>query len=80
MKAITVTQARKRLYGLVDEVVESHEPLRIVGKRHSVVLLDADEWEALEETRYLESIPGMRESIVEGMRTPLDQCSEEIEW
>jgi antitoxin YefM len=80
MTSLTITQARKDLYRLVDEVQESHEPVRITGKRGTGILLAEDDWTAISETLMLHSIPGMTESIVDGMKTPIDECSEEPGW
>ena len=80
MPTITATDARKRLYKLVDEVQESHEPVQITGKRGSAVLVGEDDWRAIQETLHLVSIPGMRESIVEGMATPVDELEAELDW
>ncbi|MDD5170013.1 MAG: type II toxin-antitoxin system Phd/YefM family antitoxin [Syntrophales bacterium] len=65
---------------LVDEVKESHEPVQIVGKRSSAVLVSEEDWKAIEETLYLASIPGMRESIKKGLMTPVEKCLEEPGW
>lgn len=80
MATLTATEARKRLYTLVDDVAESHEPIQIVGKRNSAVLLSEDDWRAIQETLYLLSIPGMRESIRAGLKTPVEECEEELDW
>lgn len=80
MTNITVTEARKSLYKLLDEVAQSHEPVQIAGKRNSAVLIAENDWRAIQETLYLTSIPGMRESILEGMATPVDECGEELDW
>lgn len=80
MTTLTATEARKRLYSLVDEVKESHEPVQIVGKRSSAVLIAEEDWRAIQETLYLTSIPGMRESIREGIETPLGEYDEDIDW
>ncbi len=80
MTNITATEARKRLYKLLDEVSQSHEPIQIAGKRNSAVLVGEDDWRAIQETLYLTSIPGMRESIKEGMNTPVEECEEELDW
>ena len=80
MASISVTEARKRLFSLIDDVRESHEPIEIQGKRGSAVLLSEEDWRAIQETLYLTSIPGMRDSIVEGMATPADAMSEEPGW
>lgn len=80
MTTLTATEARKRLYNLVDEVKESHEPIQIVGKRNSAVLVSEEDWRAIQETLYLTSLPGMRESIKEGLKTPVEECDEELDW
>lgn len=80
MTTLTATEARKSLYSLVDSVAESHDPVQIVGKRNSAVLISEEDWRAIQETLYLTSIPGMRESITEGMKTPVEECDEELEW
>ena len=80
MATLTATEARKRLYSLVDEVKESHEPVQIVGKRSSAVLVSEEDWRAIQETLYLTSIPGMRESIQEGLKAPIEKCDEDIDW
>jgi len=80
MPTLTATEARKRLYSLVDEVKESHEPIQIVGKRSSAFLISEEDWRAIQETLFLTSIPGMRESIQEGLGTPVEACDEDIDW
>ncbi len=80
MKTISITKARSNLYQLIDETANIHEPIQITGKRTNAVLLSEDDWRAIQETLYLLSIPGMRESIREGLETPLEECSEELEW
>ncbi len=80
MATITASEARKRLYKLVDDVAESHDPIQIVGKRNSAVLVCEEDWRAIQETLYLTSLPGMRESIREGLGTPVEQCDAELDW
>jgi prevent-host-death family protein len=80
MSTLTATEARKRLYSLVDDVAESHDPIQIVGKRNSAVLLSEEDWRAIQETLYLISIPKMRESIRKGLNTPVEECEEELDW
>lgn len=80
MTSLTATEARKRLYALLDDVSESHDPIQIVGKRNSAVLVSEEDWRAIQETLYLQSVPGMRESIVEGMKVPVEECDEEPGW
>lgn len=80
MSTLTATEARKRLYSLVDDVAESHDPIQIVGKRNSAVLVSEEDWRAIQETLYLSSIPEMRKSIREGLKTPVKKCEEELDW
>lgn len=80
MTTLSASEARKRLFSLVDEVKESHDPVQIVGKRNSAVLISEEDWRAIEETLYLVSIPGMRESIRKGLKTSVEKCSEEPGW
>jgi antitoxin YefM len=80
MTSITATEARKRLYSLVDDVAENHEPIQIAGKRNSAVLVSEEDWRAIQETIYLTSIPGMRASILKGLATPVEKCSRELKW
>ena len=80
MKTISVSQARANLYKLLEEAGQSHEPLVITGKRGNAVLVAEEDWRAVQETLYLLSIPGMRESIREGLDTPVDECAEDLDW
>ncbi len=80
MTTITVTNARKQLYKLLDMVKQSHEPIHITGKRGSGVLISEEDFSAIQETLYLQAIPGMGESIVEGMKADVKECSEVLDW
>ena len=80
MPTLTATEARSKLYRLIDEAVTCHEPIVITGKRGSAVLISEDDWRSIQETIYLLNIPGMRESILEGLGTPIEKCSEELNW
>ena len=80
MTTLSASEARKRLYNLVDEVKETHRPVQIVGKRSSAVLVSEEDWNAIEETLYLTAIPGMRESIKKGLKTPVEKCGEKPGW
>ena len=80
MTTFSASEARKRLYSLVDEIKETHEPVQIVGKRNSAILVAEEDWRAIQETLYLVSIPGMRKSIKEGLDTPIEECDEEPGW
>ncbi len=80
MTTLTASEARANLYRLIDQAAASHQPIHIAGKRASAVLLSAEDWQAIQETLYLLSVPGMRESIKEGMAEPLDKSTEELKW
>ena len=75
-----VWDARQRLFALIDELGQSHEPVQITGKRSNAVLLSEDDWRAIQETLHLVAIPGMRESILEGMATDVSELSSEPLW
>ena len=80
MGTLTASEARANLYRLIDEAAESHVPVRITGKRNNAVLISEDDWASVQETMYLLSIPGMRESIREGMASPIEDCESELDW
>jgi antitoxin YefM len=70
MTVLTANQARANLYRLIDQAAESHEPILIAGKRSSAVHVPEEDWKAIQETMFLLSVPGMRESIAEQWRNP----------
>jgi prevent-host-death family protein len=80
MPTLSATEARTKLYRLIDQTSSSHEPILITGKRGNAVLISEDDWRSIQETLYLLNIPGMRESIREGLAMPLEECSEELDW
>ncbi|HEY6895692.1 MAG TPA: type II toxin-antitoxin system Phd/YefM family antitoxin [Rhodocyclaceae bacterium] len=80
MTTISASEARAKLYRLMDDAAEHHQPIRITGKRSNAVLLSEQDWDSIQETLFLLSIPGMRESIVEGLETPVEECSTEPGW
>ena len=80
MSTVNATDARSKLYALIDETAKTHRPITITGKRGNAVLLAEEDWNAINETLYLVSIPAMRESIREGLEADLDECSEDLDW
>ena len=80
MMTLNVTEARANLYKLIDDTTVSHEPVVITGKRGNAVLLAEDDWNAINETLHLLSVPGMRESILEGMQESIDSAATELDW
>ena len=79
-KIMTVSQARTNIYKIMDETAQTHQPIMITGKRNNVVMLSEEDWNAIEETLFLNSIPGMATSIKEAMDAPNSEFSEDIEW
>ncbi len=80
MTTISATDARSKLYKLIDEARESSEPILITGKRGNAVLVSEDDWRSIQETLHLLSIPGMRESIRAGMDEPIEESNEDPGW
>lgn len=80
MDTVTATQARAQLFRLIDETAHNHQPIMITGKRNNAILVAQEDWDAIQETLYLLSVPGMRESIQEGMATPVAECETELDW
>ena len=79
-KVMTVSQARSNIYKLMDETSQTHQPIMITGKRNNVVMISEEDWNAIEETLYLNSVTGMVDSIKEAMDAPDSEFSEDIEW
>lgn len=80
MAVLTASEARANLYRLIDQAAESHEPILIAGKRSSAVLVAEEDWKAIQETLFLLSVPGMRESIRAAMAEPLAESAKELDW
>jgi len=80
MAVLTASSARSNLYNLIDQTSESHEPVIISGKRNNAVLVSEEDWDSIQETLYLTSIPGMRESIIDGMKEALETSTKKLDW
>jgi prevent-host-death family protein len=80
MQTLSASNARSNLYRLIDEAAASHQPLVITGKRNNAVLVSEQDWAAIQETLFLLSVPGMRESLREGMATPADKLADKLDW
>jgi antitoxin YefM len=80
MQTLTASEARANLHRLIDEAAASHEPIVISGEHGSVVLISTEDWSAIQETLYLLSVPGMRESIKEGMAESPADSAKELDW
>jgi antitoxin YefM len=80
MATLSATEARTKLYNLIDLTSSTHEPILITGKRGNAVLISEDDWRSIQETLFLLNIPGMRDAIREGLATPIGECTEELDW
>ncbi len=80
MRTLSITEARKNIYALINEASDNHEPIQITGKHNNAVLVGEDDWRAIQETIYLLSIPEMRESILKGIKTPLKDTTDTLKW
>lgn len=83
MTAISVTKARENIYQILSDVNTNCQPITITNNRgKNAVLISEDDWNAIQETLYLNSIPGVAESIVIGGKTSLNDClsEDEVEW
>jgi prevent-host-death family protein len=80
MTSMNASEAREKFYRLLDEASSDHEAVLITGPRSNAVLVGKEDGNSIQETLYLLSIPGMRESIAEGLATPIDRCEKEPGW
>jgi len=82
MKTVPVTQARQNIYQLIDDTIESSEPVQITARKGNVVMLSEADWNSIQETMYLLSVPGMRESLIVGINMPVEECKtlEDLGW
>jgi prevent-host-death family protein len=79
-KIMSVSQVRADIYNIMDETAQTHEPVLITGKRNNVVMVSQEDWNAIEETLYLNAIPNMVSSIQSSMNAPDSEFSETIQW
>ncbi len=79
---VNVTNLRKNLYGILEQTIKYNEPVNISTKNGNAIIISEEDYNGMVETLYLSSIPGMKEKIMEGMDTPLDECipEAEVEW
>ena len=83
MTSISATKARENLYQLISDVNSNNSAITITNNRgKNAVILSEDDWNAVQETLYLMSVPGLADSIIEGGRAPIDDClaEDEVEW
>ena len=80
MTVLNATEARAKLYSLIDETASTHQPIVITGKRANAVLVSEEDWNAISETISLLSVPEMRKSIIDGLNESPEECSRELDW
>jgi antitoxin YefM len=80
MKVVSATEARKDIYNLVELTGLNHEPIQIISKRGSAILIAESDWAVIQEMLHIISIPGMADSIKKGLKTPLKNCSKNLKW
>ena len=80
MTTLTTSEASRRLEEVLDALAESHDVIQIAGQRHCGILVSEDDWRAIQETLYLTSVPGMKDSILAGLQTPVKKCVRELDW
>jgi prevent-host-death family protein len=82
MDIYSASHARANLFKLLEQVNQESKPCIITSRKGDGVLISKDDWENIQETLYLQSIPEMQQSIIEGIATPLSECvsEDELEW
>jgi prevent-host-death family protein len=82
MDTISATNFRKNIFNLLSDTITYNTPLQITTKEGAAVVLSAEDYSALQETLFISSVPGLRDAIIEGLHTPLDECLDEeaVEW
>lgn len=77
MKTISIIEAKQQIEELVERINQDSQPIVLTGENGNAVLISESEWQAIQTTLYLQSIPGMETSIHQGGETPLEECVDE---
>lgn len=82
MLSTNITNFRKNIFGMLEQTIKFNEPVNISTKDGNAIVISEEDYNGLMETLYLSSIPAMKEKIVEGLKTPLDEClsEDEVQW
>ncbi|HYR57312.1 MAG TPA: type II toxin-antitoxin system Phd/YefM family antitoxin [Chthoniobacteraceae bacterium] len=80
MHTFSIDEARAGLAQLLAQTAASHEPVAIADANVTGVLLSEADWRSVQETLHLLAVPGMRDSIREGLAEPVERCAEEAGW
>lgn len=79
MNKYTAENAKANLENLIDTTSDSHQPILIAGKQNNAILISESDWRGIQETLHLSSIPGMRDSIIEGLQTSIEDCDDDLD-
>ena len=79
---VNITNYRKDIYKLLEQTIKFNEPINISTKNGNAIVLSEEDYRGLMETVYLLNIPNMKEKLLEGKNTPIEDCltEEEVEW
>jgi PHD/YefM family antitoxin component YafN of YafNO toxin-antitoxin module len=77
-----ITDFRKNVFTILDQIIKYNEPVIVSTKSGNAVIISEEDYNGLIETLYFYSVPGMKEKIIEGLRTPLEECLPEnqVQW
>ena len=67
MTAITATDARKGLFGLIQQVNDDHTAIEVVSRHGNAVIMSKDDYDAMTETAYLLRTPANAERLLEAI-------------
>lgn len=80
MRVYTISEAREKLFKVAQDTLDTHQPVMILSKKQRLVLMSGDDYAAMQETFYIQSIKGLEKSILKGLKEPLSECATEIDW
>lgn len=80
MKIYSITQARQNMSSIAESSIENDEPVMITCKKERLILMPANHYSGMQETIYIQSIKGLKESILEAEKEPLSSCATSIDW
>jgi len=77
MKTMPVTKVRQNIYKIIEQIRKNSEPIQITSRKGNAILISEEDWNAIQETLYLLSIPNLKESIMDADKAPLDEWKDE---
>ena len=73
MDSLSLSEVTPNLDNLIDQITETHQPMMIKGTQNDVVMISKEDWAAIQETIYLNSIPGYIDSINEAAKSSREE-------